>query len=259
MSEKLADDYGFTKFVDYLKKHCYTGGTNGTFQIATNDDIDNLVLDATDTDPLGGTVHLWSDKLSLKDSIKKSFRMWGRLVEEYSILDGAHVSGNSNIYEWVVNTYGNDRNKRPYMPYWNKLYVKSWVKALKAKYGDTLDAIKTARLAEIKARYNAYQATYNANATASGYTGSGSYTPASNDDIRYADEMFPYLLNSSGESIGKYVSYSKTYKAKLKTDDAIKALFPNGQELAPNIPYGEMLIAVYGSIQNAVEHYLAEV
>ena len=85
MPEKLADDYGLTKLLAYLKAHCYKTGDGGSFQLATNDDIDNLVL--TDVDEHDGpTWHedtqsdtfdntqaqfTWSDKRSVTKAIKR--------------------------------------------------------------------------------------------------------------------------------------------------------------------------------------------
>ena len=260
MPEKLADDYGLTKLLAYLKAHCYKTGDGGSFQLATNDDIDNLVL--TDVDEHDGpTWHedtqsdtfdntqaqfTWSDKRSVTKAIKRfhDLAVLGDQVHsEYAILDSAHVPNTSIIAEYFYNTCPN--YQAPF-GYWQEDAVRGWVRSLKKIYGNTIDEIKKNKLAELKTQYAKYHDLFNEHAKANEKT---------NADCMFMGFMADFVTY---ETASKYPYEIKGMKALLD-DDKILAMIPCGKELTSYIPYGGYLTKMYGSISKAIEHYMTEV
>jgi hypothetical protein len=263
MPEKLADDYGLTKLLAYLKAHCYKTGDGGSFQLATNDDIDNLVL--TDVDEHDGpTWHedtqsdtfdntqaqfTWSDKRSVTKAIKRfhDLAVLGDQVHsEYAILDSAHVPNTSIIAEYFYNTCPN--YQAPF-GYWQEDAVKGWVRSLKKIYGNTIDEIKKNKLADIKQKFNKYYDLYNAHVLAGEMT---------NTDLLFLSYMGTEDRWDGGITYVVWDTSNHTMTSLLD-DDKILAKIPNGTELVPGIPYSEYLEKMYGGIPKAIEHYIAEV
>lgn len=263
MPEKFADNYGLTKLLAYLKDHCYKTGDGGSFQLATNDDIDNLVL--TDTDEHDGpTWHedtesntfdntqqqmVWADKLSVTKSIKRLHKLavlGDQIHSEYAILDSVHVPNTSIIAEYFNNTYP---NCQAIFEYWREAAVKAWVRSLKKIYGNTIDEIKKNKLADIKQKFNKYYDLYNAHVLAGEMT---------NTDLLFLSYMG---TEDSWDGGITYVVWdtSNYTMTSLLDDDKILAKIPNGTELVPGIPYSEYLRKMYGGIPKAIEHYIAEV
>lgn len=260
MPEKLADDYGITKLLAYLKAHCYKTGDGGSFQLATNDDIDNLVL--TDVDEHDGpTWHedtqsdtfdntqkqmVWADKLSVTKSIKRLHKLavlGDQIHSEYAILDSVHVPNTSIIAEYFNNTYP---NCQAIFEYWREAAVKAWVRSLKKIYGNTIDEIKKNKLAELKTQYAKYHDLFNEHAKANEKT---------NADCMFMGFMADFVTYGTAS---EYPNEIKGMKALLD-DDKILAMIPCGKELMPYIPYGGYLTKMYGSISKAIEHYMTEV
>ena len=263
MPEKFADDYGLTKLLAYLKDHCYKTGDGGSFQLATNDDIDNLVL--TDTDEHDGpTWHedtesntfdntqqqmVWADELSVTKSIKRLHKLavlGDQIHSEYAILDSVHVPNTSIIAEYFNNTCP---NCQAIFEYWREAAVKAWVRSLKKIYGNTIDEIKKNKLADIKQKFNKYHELYNAHVLAGEMT---------NTDLLFLSYMGTEDRWDRGITYVVWDTSNYTMTSLLD-DDKILAKIPNGTELVPGIPYSEYLRKMYGGIPKAIEHYIAEV
>lgn len=208
MSEKIADDYGFTQFAQYLKDHAYTGGTNGTFALATDADMDVILntgetpkdADGNDkTDSDGNPIYSdWSDEMTFRESVG----YW--TVPAHApkgICNYVHVPGNSIIFEYMMNTYDNDLGQQEAVSFRNGgCHVPYYMDAInKAIYKTQLNSNGTVwEAAEIKARYDkcqpildAHYAAYDA-AVAAGGDGND-YSMFTNDDIAYIRRCAYYI------------------------------------------------------------------
>lgn len=195
MSEKIADDYGLTQLLAYLKAHAYTGGTNGTFALATDSDMDAVLTTGESTD--------WSDGQSVKKSIGYyNTPAW----PSKGICNYVHVPGNSIIFEYMMNTQDSNIGQNgPVSQPSGACYVPYYLNVInKTIYNTELFSNSTTRKAnEIKAKYDVQQAVLNEHIAK--YTGSLNTSMFTNDDEEYVKNFAYYLgTSSSTESSWTY-------------------------------------------------------
>ena len=150
MSEKIADDYGLTQLLAYLKAHAYTGGTNGTFALATDSDMGAVLTTGERTD--------WSDGRAVKKSIGYcNTPAW----PSKGICNYVHVPGNSIIFEYMMNTQDSNIGQNgPVSQPSGACYVPYYLNAINKQifddegYADPVPGC----VARIKALYDANQA-----------------------------------------------------------------------------------------------------
>lgn len=246
MSEKIADDYGLTQLLAYLKAHAYTGGTNGTFALATDSDMDAVLATGESTD--------WTDKLSLKGTMKTT-RVIGRSSwPTIGICNYVHVPGNSILWEYFLHTIDEQSSDMPfaqnndsgeYVPYFIRRYTKKEIdkngcyEPLKKLYE------------EKKARYDAYQATYDADYKAGTYKSGGATYDA---DKAYFDDM---VICFVGEDATRF-HYRLDDHAHVLHNKKFPSVYTFFANLNPathyTLKFGEYLDRMYGRQDVAVFH-----
>ena len=207
MSEKIADDYGLTQLLAYLKAHAYTGGTNGTFALATDSDMDAVLTTGESTD--------WSDGQSVKGSIGYyNTPAW----PSKGICNYVHVPGNSIIFEYMMNTRDSNIGQNgPVSQPSGACYVPYYLNAINKQIFDDegyanhiqmrIEDNTTKKVAEIKAQYDAHQQTFNEHYAS--FDSSEDTTVLTGGDKEYVKAYMPYLgVAGSTESSWEYVGYT---------------------------------------------------
>lgn len=201
MSEKIADDYGLTQLLAYLKAHAYTGGTNGTFALATDSDMDAVLTTGESTD--------WSDGQSVKKSIGYyNTPAW----PSKGICNYVHVPGNSIIFEYMMNTQDSNIGQNgPVSQPSGACYVPYYLNAINKSIFDaeSYSSVILKKIEDIKSQYDAHQATLNEHCTM--YASSKSSSVFTSEDIAYAYKYMKYLGKAgSTESSWTYALSSST-------------------------------------------------
>jgi len=209
MSEKIADDYGLTQLLAYLKAHAYTGGTNGTFALATDSDMDAVLTTGESTD--------WSDGRSVKKSIGYyNTPAW----PSKGICNYVHVPGNSIIFEYMMNTQdSNIGHNGPVSQSSGACYVPYYLNAINKQifddegYADPVPGC----VARIKALYDANQARLDAHFAK--YKETRDYNTAfTMEDVIYAEKINNFLGTSTSTESSWEKAYVRTRSKRALAD-----------------------------------------
>lgn len=217
MSEKIADDYGLTQLLAYLKAHAYTGGTNGTFALATDSDMDAVLTTGERTD--------WSDGRSVKKSIGYyNTPAW----PSKGICNYVHVPGNSIIFEYMMNTRDSNIGQNgPVSQPSGACYVPYYLNAINKQifddegYADPVPGC----VARIKALYDANQARLDAH-FAKYHETKDRNTAFTMEDCIYAYKVSGFLgTSTSTESSWTAATVSGASKWRLSDSNFSGAIY----------------------------------
>lgn len=223
MSEKIADDYGFTKLAAYLAANAYTLGDSATLEIATDADLDTIQTTG-ETNSSGGNVD-WQDNLTVKDSIGYYNNPAERVK---GICNYAHVPGNSNIFEYMLRTHDTNIGQNgPVSQPSGACYVPYYLNAINKQifddegYADPVPGC----VARIKALYDANQARLDAHFAK--YKETRDYNTAfTMEDVIYAYKVSDFLgTSTSTESSWTAATVSNASKWGLSKSNFSGAIY----------------------------------